>query len=104
MIDAPKQTGDYPDRELECEEALEPYLLRLIDDDVAVGMSRVGAAKHLAAIIVDPGLDIERAESVIALRDQAIDAGWKMGEVDKAMRSLGWYLVRAADPGAPEGV
>lgn len=100
MTDEPPKTGD--DSDLACEEALEPHLIRLIDDDVAVGISRLGAAKQLARAIADPAIDIEKALGVATVRSWAMDAGWKPGEVDKAMHSLAWHLVRAADPGAPD--
>ena len=99
---SPRFPHDYPDRILEAEEALEPLFIRLIDDDVAVGMSRLGAAQRLERVLKDPAIDRLLADGIDEVRRAAIATGWQAEEIDAAMRSLAWHLVRASNPGAPD--
>lgn len=101
-MQSPRFPHDYPDRAIEAEEALEPLFIRLIDGDVAVGMSRVGAARRLERVVEDPAIDRLLADGIDAARRVALAAGWRDGEIDAAMRSLAWHLVRASDPGVAD--
>lgn len=102
MTDAPKHAGDYPDRAIDCEMAIEPHLLRIVDDLAAVGMSRHGAAQRVADTIERPEHDDLVAEEIASIVTWAVSAGWGASEISAALCSLGPNVARAAIDGVPD--
>lgn len=67
MILPPRRNGIYPDRDLDCQEAMEPAFLRHVFADTAF-------------------VDIARIERDVT--PEALEVGWAAGEVNAALTEL----------------
>ncbi|MFC7064825.1 hypothetical protein [Brucella rhizosphaerae] len=81
----PKQSGNYPDRDLDCQEAVSQGIADLIEQAALSGTSEADAA----AAIADTGVP-----GIRDLIDDAVASGWSAEETAKAIKavSAGMYL------------
>lgn len=78
MINPPRNQGDYPDRNIDCEEALEPAFQLLMADALSYGWSPAETRRALRKLIAaHKVMDIENAkvEASLALIRAATKAG-----------------------------
>lgn len=66
MTDAPKQPGDYPDRELDCEEAMQPQIDMAMAAAERAGWSRHEAAQALLRVATANYLSIDGGRTMDA--------------------------------------
>ena len=80
----PKQPGDYPDRDIDCQEAVAQGIAELIEQATLSGSSEQDAAAAIADTAV-PGIR--------DLIDDAVAAGWTAEETANAIKivSAGMY-------------
>ena len=80
----PKQPGDYPDRDIDCQEAVAQGIADLIEQATLSGSSEQDAA----AAIADTGVP-----GIRDLIDDAVAAGWSAEETANAIKivSAGMY-------------
>lgn len=80
----PKRTGDYPDRDIDCQEAVAQGIADLIEQAALSGTSEADAAAAIAGTGV-PGIR--------DLIDDALAAGWSAEETATAIKyvSAGMY-------------
>lgn len=86
MIKAPRHDGDWPDRALECEEAMEDAFLRIADCLQLGGMSPEQAAGEL--IQAAASMQHPFAADLRQLAALAISKGWRKHEVARGIVSL----------------
>ncbi|TCQ78015.1 hypothetical protein EDF68_10889 [Ochrobactrum sp. BH3] len=80
----PKQVGPYPDREIDCQEAVSQSIADLIEQATLSGASVSDAAAAISDTAI-PGIR--------DLIDDAVDAGWSAEETASAIKvvSAGMY-------------
>ena len=83
-MQGPKQPGDYPDRDVDCQEAVAQGIADLIEQAALSGSSEQDAAAAIADTAV-PGIR--------DLIDDAVAAGWQEAETANAIKivSAGMY-------------
>ena len=86
MIEGPKQTGDWPDRALDCEEAIEPAFIAIADRLQAAGLSPDETARQLVEATADRSH--WAAPMLRDIAEQAQAAGWHRLEVANGIVSL----------------
>ena len=95
MIKAPRNDGDWPDRALECEEAMEDAFIRIAECMQLGGMSPEQAATELieaAASVQHPfAMDLRQLAAL------AISKGWRKHEVARGIVSLAENYRRGVD-------
>ncbi|WP_425419632.1 hypothetical protein [Oricola indica] len=86
MIKAPRHDGDWPDRALECEEAMEDAFLDVFDRLQVAGMTPEQAAGELIEAAANP--DHPFAHDLRQIAAWAKQAGWRATEVGNGIVSL----------------
>lgn len=78
MIGKPRRIGDYPDREVDCQEAMEPGFQAIIDCMVEAGWTREEAKRGLRRLIVADNMtqkENAKVETELAIARAMIRAG-----------------------------
>jgi len=96
QIATPKHPEDHEDREIDCQEALEPAFLAIFRDLEQTGLSAQAALQ--ASFPMDS--DDMIAEQLRSLAAWATQAGWQDAESRSAIRKLAAYRVLSLE--APE--
>lgn len=89
----PKQVGDYPDREIDCQEAVSQGIAELVEREVVTGATEAEVTAALAGA------------QVIGVREliqDAVDAGWSEEEAATAIRIVAENMHRGATGTDPE--
>lgn len=83
MIRGPRSTDNYPDRQLECEEALEDDIIVAFDDAASAGWSTAETAMAIVSLVENYLMaQGENAKTEFALlRARICEAGARDGEV-----------------------
>ena len=78
MISKPRRTCDYPDREVDCQEAMEPGFQAIIDWMIEVGWTRDEAKRALRRLIAADNMtqkENSKMETELAIAHAMIRAG-----------------------------
>ncbi|AZO14719.1 hypothetical protein EJ069_08230 [Mesorhizobium sp. M2A.F.Ca.ET.043.05.1.1] len=78
MIGKPRRTGDYPDREVDCQEAMEPGFQAIIDCMIEAGWSRGEAKRSVRRLIAADNMTQQenaKVEAELAIARAMIRAG-----------------------------
>ena len=78
MISQPRGTGDYPDREIDCQQAMEPGFQAIVDCTVEVGWTRGEVMRALRRLIAADNMaqkETARLEAELAIARAMIRAG-----------------------------
>ncbi|RUW33794.1 hypothetical protein [Mesorhizobium sp. M1E.F.Ca.ET.041.01.1.1] len=78
MISAPRHEGDYPDREIDCQEAMEPGFLAIVDCMRGAGWQRGEVMRSLRRLIAADNMaqrESAKVEAELALARAMIRAG-----------------------------
>ena len=86
MIDAPKNDGDWPDRHLDCEMAMEDAFLAIADRLLVAGLSLEETAEQLIAGATDAEHWV--AEDLRQVVAWTVHAGWRKAEASYAIIGL----------------
>ncbi|KAB2674866.1 MULTISPECIES: hypothetical protein [Brucella] len=89
----PKQPGDYPDREIDCQEAISQGLADLIEQQVVTGATEAEATAALS------GANVVGVRELI---QDAVEAGWSEEEAATAIRVVSEGLHRGATGRDPD--
>lgn len=89
----PKQPGDYPDREIDCQEAISQGLADLVEQQVAAGATEAEATEALS------GANVVGVRELI---QDAVDAGWSEEEAATAIRIVSQGLHHGATGRDPD--
>ncbi|MBA8862721.1 hypothetical protein FHW19_004472 [Ochrobactrum anthropi] len=84
-MQGPKQKGNYPDRDIDCQEAVAQGISDLIEQAVLSGSSETDAA----AAIADTGIP-----GIRELIDDAVAAGWSAEETASAIKTVSAGMYR----------
>lgn len=83
----PKQPGDYPDREIDCQEAISQGLADLVEQQVISGATEAEATAALA------GTKLVGIKEII---QDAVEVGWSEEEAATAIRVVSEGMHRGA--------
>ncbi|RWX66747.1 hypothetical protein [Mesorhizobium sp. M2A.F.Ca.ET.039.01.1.1] len=78
MISKPRRTSDYPDREIDCQEAMEPGFQAIIDCMIETGWNREEAKRALRRLIAADNMtqkENAKVEAELAIARAMIRAG-----------------------------
>ncbi|CDX55830.1 conserved hypothetical protein [Mesorhizobium plurifarium] len=78
MISKPRRTGDYPDREIDCEQAMEPGFQAIIDCMIEAGWIREEVKRSLRRLIAADNMtqkENAKIEAELAIARAMIRAG-----------------------------
>lgn len=89
----PKQVGDYPDRDIDCQEAVSQGIADLVDRAVISGGTEAEVTAALAGA---------RVIGVRELIQDAVDAGWSEDEAATAIRIVAENMHRGVSGTDPE--
>jgi hypothetical protein len=78
LIGKPRRTGDYPDREVDCQEAMEPGFQAIINCMIEAGWNREEIKRSLRRLIAADNMaerENARVEAELAIARAMIRAG-----------------------------
>jgi GrpB-like predicted nucleotidyltransferase (UPF0157 family) len=78
MISPPRRAGDYPDREVDCQQAMEPGFQAILDCMAEAGWTREEAKRALRRLIAADNMaqkETARLETELAIARAMIRAG-----------------------------
>jgi len=78
LIRKPRRTGNYPDREVDCQEAMEPGFQSIIDCMIEVGWKREEAKRALRRLIAADNMtqkENAKLETELAIARAMVRAG-----------------------------
>ncbi|MBZ9844065.1 hypothetical protein [Mesorhizobium sp. CA5] len=78
MISGPRREGDYPDREVDCQEAMEPGFQAIVDCMLEAGWARGEVLRSLRRLIAADNLiqkENAKVEAELAIARAMIRAG-----------------------------
>lgn len=95
-IAAPRRPVEDEDYQIECQEALEPYVIKLLEDIGWDGRPQLEAAEQLISAAMNLNDDLIFAQVLRQIVGWAVMAGWDRKESERAVRQLTANLYRAA--------
>lgn len=103
-MESPRHLRTCPDRDLDCQMALEDDFARLVRNLSVLGdrfvMAEENAAKRVARVLDHPEEDLLIAEVFQQMRARAGVTDWEEGEIDRALHDLAKaYQIPAGVPG-----
>ncbi|RWM19666.1 MAG: hypothetical protein EOR72_00240 [Mesorhizobium sp.] len=78
MISKPRRAGDYPDREVDCQEAMEPGFQAIVECMIEAGWTREEAKRALRRLIAADNVtqkENAKVEAELAIERAMIRAG-----------------------------
>lgn len=80
-MQGPKRQGHYPDREIDCQEAVAEGIANLVDDAMVTG----SASSEADVLVGFAKISTAPSAGMRTLLQEAVDAGWTINEAAEAI-------------------